>query len=89
MERNREKPGDLDINCLLWYNYNMIMIPKEIRARYKPASLPASKPENQAFEDFLLNKMDEADVISELHPVTYSHEEVFAGLRKRYTEKTA
>jgi hypothetical protein len=64
----------------------MISVPKEIKAKYRPASLPSSKPETQSFEDFFLDTMDEADAIAELYPVTYSHEEVFGSLRNRYTK---
>jgi hypothetical protein len=73
--------GVLSISILV-----MITIPTEIKTRYKPASLPGSKPDNQSLGDFLLAKMDEADVIADIYPVTYTHEEVFVNLRKRYTE---
>jgi hypothetical protein len=64
----------------------MITLPPEIKARYKPASLPTSQPANQSFEDWILTVMDEADAVAEAYPVTYSHEEVFGPLRGRYTK---
>jgi hypothetical protein len=63
----------------------MINIPKEILTRYKSASLPNSKPKNQSFDDFLLNKLDEADSVALEFPETYTDDEVFGPLLNRYT----
>jgi hypothetical protein len=63
----------------------MINIPNEILAKYKPASLPNSKPKNQSFDDFLLKKLDEADSVALEFPETYTDDEVFGPLLNRYT----
>jgi hypothetical protein len=65
----------------------MIKLPEAIKAKYQAASRPDSRPSNQAFSDFLLAKMDEADAVALEYPVTFSHEDVFTDLRGRYTKR--